>query len=476
MALAPVTMAAGERMDEKDAAQAHTSDLPTPSAGEKRQAALNAALGDYLERRGSPLAIPMRFYHAGRPLTVSPSELQAAHLDSSARIVIFVHGLGQTEACWEFPDQPGVSYGSLLRDQLGLSPFYVRYNTGRRISRNGRQLSALIEQLVLASPAVTDITLVGHSMGGLVIRSACHYAAALGQGWLGHARRCIYLGSPHLGAPLEKAGSWVAAVLGSIDNPVVRLIHEVTDLRGVGIKDLRYGSLLDEDWESADGASPPRRPKLVPLTPGIEHYFVAGTLTRNATHMATSLFGDALVRLRSATEPARRAGLPEAHAAVAAGVAHMHLSHSPDVYAHIRAWLAGMATSSDVAPRTATPAPRTASAGAAQVSNVGAYVSLLADAVERGATAIQQIQEELTARPYDVLEAIPPLALPSRLVRSLHFMALRLTYDTIRGITRASGAATDALCRPAPAAGSEPDRQRAPVVDLERRGPDGAGQ
>jgi triacylglycerol lipase len=417
-----------------------------PSTSEKRQAALNAALGDYLERRGSSLAIAMRLYHRARPLVTSPQALRAAQLDSSSRIVIFVHGLGQTEACWEFPAQPSVTYGSFLQAELGLTPFYVRYNTGRRISKNGRELAALIERLALALPGLDEITLIGHSMGGLVIRSACHYAAELGHGWLRQARRCIYLGSPHLGSPLEKAGDCVAAVLGSIDNPVVRLIHEATDLRGVGIKDLRYGSLLDEDWEGGAGESAGRRPKVLPLAPGIAHYFIAGSLTRDPAHVAAFLLGDALVRLPSATDPAHRAGLSSEHWAIVAGVAHMHLSHSPDVYARIRAWFprapAAVASEGAVA---VSPEPPAASEISANESRHWAYLSLLADAIEHGSLGIQRVQEELTARPYGVLESVPGLAGPSSIVRAMHFGALRRTYGIIRGISRAGAAAFDAL-------------------------------
>lgn len=421
-----------------------------PSSSEKRQAALNAALGDYLERHDSSLAIAMRLYHEGRPLAPSAGELHAAHLDLSSRIVVFVHGLGQTEGCWEYPGQPSVTYGSLLREELGLAPFYVRYNTGRRISRNGRELSALLEQLALALPGLEEITLIGHSMGGLVIRSACHYAGVLGHGWLRKARRCVYLGSPHLGAPLEKAGTWVSTLLGRIDNPVVRLIHDVADLRGVGIQDLGLGCLVDEDWDCSTSDGVAERPKVVPLAANISHYFIAGSLTRDPAHVATVLLGDGLVRLPSATDPARRAGLPSAQWAVAAGVAHMHLSHNPDVYARLRGWFPAAPGPRAAGPRAAVAASAASPPEpfvAAKKSQRWGYLSLLADAVEQGAAGVQRVQEELTARPYAVLESIPGVALPSQLVRALHFEALRNTYGIIRAISRASGAAFDALGR-----------------------------
>src|SRR5262249_28622000 len=156
------------------------------------------------------------------------------------RIVVFVHGMAETETCWSFPEDPTKSYGALLRDELCLVPLYVRYNTGRHVSENGRDLADLLEALVASSAVpIEELTLVGHSRGGLVIRSACHYAEKLELGWIGRARRAIYLGSPHLGAPLEKAGHLVSLALGAFDHPVVRLTRTVANLRSAGVKDLR---------------------------------------------------------------------------------------------------------------------------------------------------------------------------------------------------------------------------------------------
>jgi hypothetical protein len=422
-------------------AEGATPSRTTPS--ERRRAAVNAVLGDYLEQQRSHLAIQMGLYHDGRPLRPVAPELHERGLDSSTRIAVFLHGLGQNEACWIYPGSPAKSYGSLLRAELGVTPFYVRYNTGRHISQNGRELAALLEQLAAALPAVDDITLLGHSLGGLVIRSACHYGALSGHRWVTRVHRAFYLGSPHLGSPLEQAGSLVSLVLGSIDNPVVRLIHDVTDLRGASIKDLCYGSLLDEDWDAGANASSSasRRPKVVPLPSGIEHYFVAGTLAKGASQdAAVVLLGDAVVSVPSATDPARRAGLPADHWALAAGVSHMHLSHSPVVYARIRAWFGA-------APEPVAAEPEQASVGAAAPSaapldleRVDAYRALIQAGIEHGATAIQRVQEELSARPYDVLDRIPGLAKPARIVRALHFEGMRATYDVIRWVNRASGA------------------------------------
>jgi len=422
-----------------------SSGLPTPS--ERRQAALNAVLGDYLERSGNPLALRMAFYERGLPLMLTAASLRAARPELGARAVVFVHGMGQTEGSWSFASDPALSYGSLLQAELGVAPCYVRYNTGRRVSQNGRELAALLEQLVQAWPVpLEELTLIGHSLGGLVIRSACYYARELGLAWLPRLRRAIYLGAPHLGSPFEKAGHLVSVALGAIDHPVVQLIHTLSDLRGPGVKDLRHGSLLDEDWQSPAGTrGAPARPKPVPLCAGVEHYFIAGTLTRDANHPAALLFGDALVRLPSAVGPARRSGLPPDQIAVLPGVSHVQLSHCPEAYARIRGWFGATSGTHAVARERSEPDPATPPVPAAralgELERLGAHGALLEDALERGTWEIQVIQEKLSARPYDVLQAIPAVGSVSELVRRWHFASLRASYAAIRLLNRAGGVA-----------------------------------
>ena len=85
---------------------------------------------------------------------------------------------------------------------------HVRYNTGLHVSENGRGLARLLDEMVEEWPCqLEELVLIGHSMGGLVARSACHYGAS----WTDRVRHVFCLGSPHLGADLEKG----ANVLGS---------------------------------------------------------------------------------------------------------------------------------------------------------------------------------------------------------------------------------------------------------------------
>jgi hypothetical protein len=304
----------------------------------------------------------------------------------------------------------------------------------------------LLEQLTRVYPEpIEEISLLGHSMGGLVIRSACHYAAELGLAWLGKARRACYLGTPHLGSPYEKAGHLLSLALGAIDHPVVQLTGTLANLRSAGVKDLRHGSLLDEDWQEQDLDAPfAKRPRRVPLCAGVDHYLVAGALHDRESHVISQLFGDALVRLGSATDPDRCADLPLGHIAVLPRIHHMELSRSERVYAHLRDWFGERsACQSEQAPSEApTPPPLDeGTSESARYDRLHGYRALLEDAILHGSTAVEQVQARLTQRPYDLLERIAGLEAPTRQVRSAHLGVMRGVYGMIRAVNALSGSA-----------------------------------
>jgi len=302
--------------------------------------ALNGAIGDYLQRTGNGLATSMGFVHDGRALALEPAAIAAAYPEAGPRLVVLVHGLMSTEIVWRMAD--GQDYGSLLARDLGLTPLYLRYNSGLHVSENGEALDALLEALVRAYPVpVEEVILVCHSMGGLVARSAAHAASERERSWLPLVRRAFYLGTPHLGAPLERFGNVLAWALSSLGNPYTRLIADLVNLRSSGVKDLRYGSLRREDWEGADAdALLQNRRHPVPLLPHIRHHLVAATLA--AEPNLALLFGDGLVMPDSATGRAqahhRSAIFPQEHVRVLPSLAHLRLAHHPEVYALVRAW------------------------------------------------------------------------------------------------------------------------------------------
>src|SRR5262249_29199605 len=161
-------------------------------------AALNGIYGDELANRGNGFALTMQIRHHGKPVAMNAPAISAAFAKAAGRIVVSIHGWCLTERSWWRRPRDGESvlpYGTRLRSDLGFTPVYLRYNTGLHVSDNGKALAALMNQLQTLWPVpVEEIALVGHSMGGLVGRSACHYAAQQQHGWPDAVRQAVWLG------------------------------------------------------------------------------------------------------------------------------------------------------------------------------------------------------------------------------------------------------------------------------------------
>jgi hypothetical protein len=307
-------------------------------------AALNGFAGERLEREGNPLASQMSLRHAGRMIPLERAALAAAFPTASPRLAVFVHGLACNETLWRLHAERhyqnrDTTYGSRLASDLGYTPLYVRYNTGLHISENGRRLATLLDQAIAEWPVpVAELLLVGHSMGGLVIRSATHYGADLD--WVRRVHHLFFLGSPHLGAPLEKAANVAGWLLNLLD--VTRPFAAVLNGRSAGIKDLRFGALRDEDWRDIDlDALLTSCTGDVPLLAGAAHYFIAATVTRDRQHPLGIAVGDLLVREASAFGRGRlqRIQFPLEHGRHFGPLNHFDLLNHPDVYDQMRRWL-----------------------------------------------------------------------------------------------------------------------------------------
>lgn len=259
--------------------------------------ALNGVCGDHLEATGNVLAVPMSLVTPSGDLDLASGDLSDQLPGAGPDIVIMVHGLGLSEQSWWRRDHPDI--GECLNRELGFTPVYLRYNTGRHISTNGQELAGLLDDLCAAWPVpVESLSLVGHSMGGLVIRSACWYADIEQQPWLASLRQVLFLGTPHHGSPLEKAGSFIEAILET--NPYAEPLM-LGRKRSAGVKDLRHGNLLDEDWQGRDSDSLLRGSRrVVPLLPGVDYYFAAASLGSHESDLKGRVLGDLLVRLDSA--------------------------------------------------------------------------------------------------------------------------------------------------------------------------------
>ena len=307
-------------------------------------AALNGVLGDYLAASGNPLAITMHLRRNGQPLVLERQALATAFEHPGGKLLVLAHGLCMNDLQWQ---REGHDHGAALARELGYTSIYLHYDSGRHISANGREFAAILERLVGEWPvAVSELAIVGHSMGGLVARSACHYAMRADQAWLGRLKQLVFLGTPHHGAPLERAGNWVDILLGV--SPYTAPFARLGQIRSAGVKDLRYGYILDEDWERGlekHGSGKAHGPgKPVPLPAGVQCFALAATRQARSGGPGKRLPGDGLVPVKSALgqhkDDALTLPIAASRQEIFYGLNHFDLLSSRAVCDRIRRWLA----------------------------------------------------------------------------------------------------------------------------------------
>ncbi|WP_129629743.1 lipase family alpha/beta hydrolase [Candidatus Oscillochloris fontis] len=308
--------------------------LRPPESSTERDAALailNGVVGDYLQQQGNPLALPMSLWMDGGCIDPHGTNIRP---DVSTKILVIIHGLCLNEQHWGIPDD----YGQHLTD-LGYTPVYVRYNTGLHISTNGRTFADVLAALSSAWPQpISEITILAHSMGGLVTRSACQIAEETQHGWRQQLRSIIFLGTPHHGSPWERVGNWVHTLL--LSSPYSAAFARLGQIRSAGITDLRYGTLRDAEWADTDRFAPLGDPRLpLALPTNVDCYLVASS----TSDVEAEWWGDGLVPVASAlgrhSDP--RYDLESQAAGVWIGeqINHMGLLNHPAIDAQIRAWL-----------------------------------------------------------------------------------------------------------------------------------------
>jgi len=312
---------------------------------DQAEAILNGLYGDYLDKKDNTLDLGMRFSHQDKILPMHKDSLKQNFPDATAKVCIFVHGLMCTEWLWQiaaerFYGDPSVNFGSQLKADLGYTPLFIRYNTGRHISENGRRFSDLLSQLIDSYPVdIEEIVLIGHSMGGLVSRSAAYYGNTENSAWIKKLRHVVCVGSPNLGAPLEKAVNILGSLLRAFNHPGTQAPAQILNSRSAGIKDLRFGYTVDDEWndKNPDAFMSDNRLNL-PLVDGVGYYFIAATVTTDPKHPMGLLIGDIMVRVPSAAghtaDPKRR--IPFRSGLIFSGMDHLHMANHPDVYKVIR--------------------------------------------------------------------------------------------------------------------------------------------
>ena len=290
-------------------------DDPSSPEREAVLAVLNGVFGDYLAATGNPLAIPMNVRKAGTRVPLERDALASVFGQPASDVVVLLHGLCMNDLMWL---RDGHDHGAALARDLGCTPVYIHYDTGRYIAENGRELDALMQALVDAWPGPVDrIAIVGHSMGGLVARAAMESASQEGHTWIGHVDSLVFLGTPHQGAPLERAGAWIDYLIGI--SPYTAPFARLGKLRSAGIQDLRHGLQTD-----------------TPLPTQVKSYAIAASTQKVPSVAGGRIRGDGLVPVRSAFGIAMR----KTHRYVAYGTGHLELLSSRAVYERMRAWIA----------------------------------------------------------------------------------------------------------------------------------------
>ncbi len=303
-------------------------------------AVLNGVVGDHLTRTANPLATPMTLRSGDVPLPDDPAELAATLAEAESGVVILIHGLCMNDLQWS---HAGRDLGTEIGRELGLTPLRVRYSSGLHVSINGRALAERLEQLVERWPRRLDrLVLIGHSMGGLVARSAVHHGREAGHRWPDRLTDLVFLGTPHQGAPLEQIGGWIDVVVGA--TPWVAPFARLGRMRSAGITDLRHGSLLDEDRADGAAASPrSTRHRRLPLPQGPRCHAIAASLARAEGQLSDAMVGDGLVPVASALghhrDPGRRLDFTPEHCRVIRGIGHLDLMWDDEVRDQVRRWL-----------------------------------------------------------------------------------------------------------------------------------------
>ncbi len=317
--------------------------LPPPSHSPEREAvlaAINGIWGDHLEATANPLTIPTTLHLHGQALDLETPSAAWALPDARRRVAILIHGLCMNPLQWQ---RNGHDHGAMLEHELGYSVLHLHYNSGLPIAENGARLATLLDRLLARWPlALERLVLVGHSMGGLVARSACHEAEAQGLPWRSQLTRIVCLGTPHLGARLERAGQRLDQVLEL--SPYIAPFARLAKMRSAGINDLRHGNILRDAVKPRAAARRGRgEPRTTPLPAGVEVNLLAATTANRPAGFRHALVGDGLVTLASAwgehRNPARNLGVPASHKALITHANHWDLLDHPEAAAHLARWL-----------------------------------------------------------------------------------------------------------------------------------------
>jgi len=297
-------------------------------------------VGDYLEEKENPLQIRMQLRLEGKTVVLNKKNLERDHLNINGKIILMVHGSCMNDIQWT---RNGHNHGASLAKELEKTPLYLYYNSGLHVSTNGKEFSQLLEDLIINWPVpIEELVILAHSMGGLVSRSAFYYGKQEKKTWTKHLKKVVFLGTPHHGAPLEKAGNYIDVILEAI--PYAKPFARLGKIRSAGVTDLRYGNLIDEDWKSHERFEPKGdQRKSVPLPKNIDFYNIAAILGKEKDIIGPLVIGDGMVAMKSALgshkDPKKILKFKKSNTSIIYESGHLDLLSSPRVYEKLKEWL-----------------------------------------------------------------------------------------------------------------------------------------
>jgi len=312
--------------------------LKATSEIEAVRSALNGVIGDYLEDKENSLKITMQFRLQSKPIKVNSKSLKNRYPSINGKILVMVHGSCMNDFQWTRKEH---NHGLMLAKELDKTPIFLNYNSGLHISTNGQKFNDLLEKLTSNWPVpMEEIVILSHSMGGLVTRSAIHYGQK--NNWLQYLKKIIFLGTPHHGTPLEKAGNYLDITLESI--PYTKPFARLAKIRSAGVTDLRYGNIIDEDWQHNDRFKfNGDQRQNIPLPKKTECYSIAASVGKKNDTISNKILGDSLVGVKSAlgkhNDVKKGLHFKKKNTWIAYENSHLDLLNNAKVYEKIKTWL-----------------------------------------------------------------------------------------------------------------------------------------
>lgn len=300
---------------------------------------LNGVIGDYLEEKENPLKIEMQFRFQSKAIEITAESLKETYPKINGKILLMIHGSCMSDIQWIRKNH---NHGKILSKELEKTPIYLNYNSGKHISTNGKDLNKNLQKLVENWPVpVEEIVIIAHSMGGLLTRSALYYADQNQNNWTKHLKKVAFLGTPHHGSHVERIGNYVDLILESV--PYLKPFARLGKIRSAGVTDLRYGNLVDEDWQ--DNGRFERKGdqrKHIQLSNKIEFYAVAAVIGKE-TAGSTRIFGDNLVDVKSALgqhkKTEKNLHFKEQNTLIVYENNHLDLLSTPEILKKLKTWL-----------------------------------------------------------------------------------------------------------------------------------------